>query len=451
MPCRLTATVILLLASYFADASVIPTPTFGMNDLLPDGSGNYSWQGKKEGSDSFTAGRLWDWLPATTSQPAQLVVNQALNSFATSPITDAASIKIINDIQKRAYGNFEAAYDATTNEDIVYAYGYNGNTNKVSDDTNTTIAYSQCTVAHNSTQVAKDVRCGAEQTVNVQSLLPDFKRAGQMDIGSKVLPNGHLAFFINQKVDEWVTYHAVIWTNDEGKTWIVGPTYSDSGQEVPSLNTYSHLPLSNGLMNCPRQNTVSIGADAQPKTSYVYPLTFSCLNYAQTTSPVKYTDYVMKATDLGEAGEMYFTAAANGLWVTGGDDYTRLYYLPYDTTKPQIELPAMPTTLQQGGLKFAVFTEAGSADSVVACSYTKQLQDGMYHVEAQVEAATTDSTGKWAWKTLPNSTISLAPGQVCALSNDQASADINTSTAQNFAYDKKATVWIYPTDHKNIV
>lgn len=430
-----------VMASY--DSPNAATMGLTTNYLLQDSSGNFDWHSNIDSNLSeMSAGRMWQWKDVAVGTPEQLTINTTLNGFDFAPITDAASIAVMNQIQKFSYDpSILPFFDSATNSDKAYVYSSNA-TPHGSSGTNVTIEFSQCSVAHNSASPAADVRCGSVQSVDIASLLPTFT-GSEMKVTGYTLSHGVLVFDI---VDSsgLKSQYANIWSSDGGKTWVVSPGYTDADLYDPGMPRLAELPFSHDAMSCPFQKAQPTGTPSYPQQSYVLPATFSCLDYTKTTSPVKYQDYALKADDLGEASTMNYTTAAQGLWMTGGDDKTRLYYIPFDTSKAQVELPPAPTTLQQGSLKFAVFSDASSSDAVVACTYHTVNKNNMISVGAGLSLAQADDKGKWSWTALPNSELTLASNQVCALSNDQLSADISDPTGYNYVYAKDATIWIYP-------
>jgi hypothetical protein len=429
-----------VMASY--DSPNAATMGLTTNYLLQDSSGDFEWHSDINSNLSqMSAGRMWQWKDAAGSSAEQLTINTTLNAFDFAPTTNAAAIATMNQIQKFGDASILPFFDSAANSDKAYVYSSNATPQRPG-GANVTIEFSQCSVAHNSTSPAADVSCGGVQSVDVPSLLPTFT-GSDMDVTGFVLSNGVLVFDI---VDSsgLKSQYANIWSSDGGKTWVVSSGYADTDLYDPGMPRLVDLPFWHDTMSCPFQKAQPTGTPAYPQQSYILPATFACLDYAKTASPVKYQDYVLKADDLGEAMQMNYATAAQGLWLTGGDDKTRLYYIPFDTSKTQVELPPAPTALQQGSLKFAVFSDASSSDVVVACAYHTVTKNNMISVAAGLALAQVDDKGKWSWAALPDSNLPLASNQVCALSNDQLSSDINFPTGYNYVYPKDATIWVYP-------
>lgn len=414
--------------------------SFSNNTLLPNNSGSYSWQETTVDTTTMAHGRVWQLQNG-------LQVNQTEDSLTLSPITDpdsAATIRTLLDIDPSLY-YLVPYYNKAENTDYAYIYGYKrGNTKEPTDSL---INLTVCSMPHNSPQIAKDVRCSAIKKLDLTKLISNFPPGKSLVITNTIQKNGNLVFNIEMSGSKYdsINYYASVWTTDLGQTWSGSDIFSDNdlfGYDA-ILSSENLLPNRHNGHYCLYQKAQTIGYNQK---SFLIPSTFPCLDLSSAEKHQYLTNYYLQATDIDENTNIWLSVANNGIWLTRSDGSLHLYYIPFDSSKSQIELPAIPSEGQRNLLKFAVFSNTKSSDSIVACGYSNHIIDGVQTPVMQAATAK-NNNGKWSWLMHDDSVIALNTDERCQISNDQYSPWAGGPSAKNFVFDKSAVVWLYP-QHK---
>ena len=432
LPSHLTTTEIVTLQSFDNQTGIVAK--LDQYNFMKDSSGDLEWQTAKSSSNEHANGRYWYITDSPFKQNQEVVyVNQTIGQDNLSLLTDAASAKAIasittSNVPIADYSQMGYAYyDSATNTDYLkIAYRIDPTSGKQNGDN--MVALYTCSVPHDSTNAAADVRCSAS-TLDLQKLMPAYGN-DNLDFGNfTVMHDGTVMAVIE---DLTTAKNIWLWSKDDGATWSYSQGFTYSNPGFGSIN-----PTNIFNTTCLDETMQSGGMN-----QYTFPPSFVCLD-ATAKSPATIKTMAMQALDMDKDEVTTFGVVGvnteQGLWVSvrGKPFNPHLYFQPFASSSTA-ELPSTPGAAMTAQSPFVVMTHTTGSDKVITCSFTSYTDQGKTYSGMHVQIAKNDGK-QWAWTTPATSVAEIPSGDVCRLSHkDDASAIKDT------VYTSDQVIWVYP-------